>query len=106
MCVAHECKFPRYARTEIGPLEAMEDAMRELNRLRCQLRTINIEYSALVRRTPGEAAYARMAELRTKRHVLMACIAAERQVAAMERTLEHVRSSPLRSALHSAAVSY
>jgi hypothetical protein len=74
--------------------------MSELDRLRCQLRAVNIEYSAFVRRKRGEAAYARMAELRAERRVLMALIAVERQGAVMECTLKHTLSSPLRSALH------
>jgi hypothetical protein len=74
--------------------------MSELDRLRCQLRAVNIEYSAFVRRKIAEAAYARMAELRAERHVLMAIIAVERQAAAMERALDHTLSSTLRSALH------
>ena len=49
--------------------------MSELNRLRCQLRAVNIAYSALVRRKAGEATYARMAGLRNERRVLMALIA-------------------------------
>jgi hypothetical protein len=74
--------------------------MSELDRLRCQLWAVNIEYSAVVRRKTGEAAYARMAELRAERHVLMVLIAVERQAAAMERALDPTLSSPLRSALH------
>src|SRR5438105_2469936 len=50
----------------------------ELNWLRCQLRTVNIEYSALVRRKTSEAVRARMADLRTGRHVLIALIAGRR----------------------------
>jgi hypothetical protein len=49
--------------------------MSEFNRLRCQLRAVNIEYSALVRRKAGKATYARMAGLRNERRVLMARIA-------------------------------
>ena len=49
--------------------------MSELNRLRCQLRAVNIEYSALVRQRAGKATYARMAGLRNERRVLMALIA-------------------------------
>jgi hypothetical protein len=71
--------------------------MRELDRLRCQLRAVNIEYSAFVRRKKGEGAYARMAELRAERHMLMALIAVEREAAAMERAIE---TSPPLSALH------
>jgi hypothetical protein len=80
--------------------------MSELNRLRCRLRAVNIEYSALVRRKTGGAAYARMAELRAERHVLMALIAVRRQGATMERALEYALSSPLRSALHTEVASY
>ena len=79
--------------------------MSELNRLRCRLRAINIEYSALVRKT-GEATYARMAGLRTERYVLMALIAVERQAAATERPLEHTLPSPPRSALPRKPESY
>jgi len=71
--------------------------MSELNRLRCQLTAVNIQYSALVRRKTGETAYARMAELRIERRSLMALIAVERQAAAMERVVEHALSSPLLS---------
>jgi len=74
--------------------------MSELNRLRCQLRVVNIEYSALVRCKTGEATSARMAGLRTERRLLMALIALERQAAATERPLEHALPSALRSALH------
>jgi hypothetical protein len=74
--------------------------MIELNRLRCQLRAVNMEYSALVRRKTVEAAYAKMAELRAKRHVLMALIATKRQTEARESILRRARSSPLRSVLH------
>lgn len=56
--------------------------MTELNRLRCQLRAVNIEYSELVRRKSAEAIYGRMAGLRTERCVLMALIAVERQAVA------------------------
>jgi hypothetical protein len=49
--------------------------MSELNRLRCQLRAVNIEYSALVRRKAGKATCARMTGLRNERRVLMALIA-------------------------------
>ena len=73
--------------------------MSELDRLRCQLRAVNIEYSAFVRRKKGEAVNARMAELRAERHVLMALIAVEREAAAMERAIEHTISIPLRAAL-------
>jgi len=73
--------------------------MSELNRLRCQLRAINIQYSELVRRMTGEATYARMAGLRAERRVLMALIALERQAAATKRPLLHALPSPLRSAL-------
>ena len=73
--------------------------MSELNWLRCQLRAVNMEYSALVRRKTGEAMYARMAVLRTERRVLLARIAVERQAAAMERPFEDALPGPLRSAL-------
>ena len=53
--------------------------MSELNRLRCQLRALNIEYSELVRRKRAEVTYGRMAGLHTERCVLMALIAVERQ---------------------------
>ena len=43
--------------------------------LRTQLRALNIEYSALVRAAGGKADSARMTELRTRRHALMALIA-------------------------------
>jgi hypothetical protein len=69
--------------------------MSELNRLRCQLRAINIEYSALVRRKAAEARYARMAGLRTERRLLMSLIAVERQAAAAQRPLEHALASRL-----------
>jgi len=74
--------------------------MSDLDRLRCQLRSVNIEYSAFVRRKKGEGAYARMAELRAERHVLMTLIAVEREATAMECAIEHGTSSPPRSALH------
>jgi hypothetical protein len=74
--------------------------MSELDRLRCQLRAVNIEYSAFVRRKTGEAAYARMAELRAERRVLMVLIAFERQAAAMEHALDYTLANPLSSALH------
>ena len=73
--------------------------MSELNRLRCRLRAVNIEYSALVRRKVGEAAYARMRELRTERRMLMALIAVVRHAAEMDRALEFALSGPVRSAL-------
>jgi hypothetical protein len=47
----------------------------ELCVLRTQLRELNIEYSALVRAMSGEASSARMAELRSRRQLLMARIA-------------------------------
>jgi len=50
-----------------------------------------------VRRKTGEAAYTRMAELRTERRSLMTLIAVERQAAAMEHVVEHALSSPLLS---------
>jgi hypothetical protein len=62
--------------------------MSELNRLRCQLRAVNIEYSALVRGKTAEAACARLLVLRTERHGLMALIAVESQAAATERPIE------------------
>jgi len=74
--------------------------MSELNRLRCELRAINIQYSAFVRGTSGQAAYARMAKLCAERRVLMALIAMERKTAAVECALEQAHSRPLRSALH------
>jgi len=74
--------------------------MSELDRLRCQLRVVNIEYSAFVRQKKEEAVCARMAELRAERRVLMALIAVEREAAAMERAIEHTILIPLRSALH------
>ena len=43
--------------------------------LRTQLRDLNIEYSALVRAMSGDAGSARMAELRSRRRLLMARIA-------------------------------
>ena len=63
--------------------------MSELNRLRCQLRAVNVEYSVLLRRKTGEAAYARMAELRTERRMLMALIAVEREGAREPRPRLH-----------------
>jgi hypothetical protein len=74
--------------------------MSELDRLRCQLWAVNIEYSAFVRRKTGAAAYARMAELRAERHVLMVLIAVERQAAARQHAIDHTLSSSLPSALH------
>jgi hypothetical protein len=68
--------------------------MSELNRLRCRLRVLNIEYSALVRRKAGETSYARMAALRTERRALMALIAVERHTATMEWSLELMRMWP------------
>ena len=53
--------------------------MSELNRLRCQLRAVNIEYSELVRRKRAEVTYGRMVGLRSERYLLMALIAAELQ---------------------------
>jgi hypothetical protein len=73
--------------------------MSMLNRLRCELRAINIEYSALVRGNSGKAAHARMAELCAERRALMALIAVERRTAALERALEHAHSRPRRPAL-------
>ena len=73
--------------------------MSVLNRLRCELRAINIEYSALVRGKSGKAAYARMAELCAERRALMALMAVERRTAAMQRALEHAHSRRWRSAL-------
>jgi hypothetical protein len=84
----------------------MVDGMSKLNRLRCQLRAVNIEYSALVRRKTGEAEFARMVGLRTERRVLMARIAVERQAAAMGPPLEYALSTPLRSALHREVTSH
>jgi len=46
-----------------------------LNRLRCHLRAVNIEYSALVRGKADETACTRMAEIRAERHVLIRLIA-------------------------------
>jgi len=71
--------------------------MTELNRLRCRLRAVNIEYSKLVRRKSAEVTYARMAGLRSERCLLMALIALERQAAA--RTVLWSMSSQARSAL-------
>ena len=82
-----------------GPFRCRRDEMSELNRLRCRLRAVNIEYSALVRRKVGEAAYARMRELRTERRMLMALIAVVRHAAEMDRALECALSGPVRSAL-------
>jgi hypothetical protein len=77
----------------------MEDDMSYLNRLRCYLRAVNIEYSTLVGRKAREAtANARMAELRAERHVLMALIAIERQAVEKENALEHALSTQLRVA--------
>ena len=56
--------------------------MSELNRLRCRLRAVNIEYSELVRCKRAEVTYGRMARLRSRRCVLMALIAVERQAGA------------------------
>jgi len=57
--------------------------MSELNRLRCQLRAVNIEYSELVRRKRAEVTYGRMARLHNQRCLLMALIAVERQAGAI-----------------------
>jgi hypothetical protein len=43
--------------------------------LRTQLRELNIEYSALVRKAAGETCAARMDELRVRRRLLMSLIA-------------------------------
>src|SRR5215470_2683931 len=72
------------------------DEMSELNRLRCALRAINIEYSAIVRGKRGEAADARMAELGAERHALMGLIALERRTTAMTRALERYVQAPPR----------
>jgi hypothetical protein len=74
--------------------------MSNLGRLRCQLRAVNIEYSAFVRRKAEDAGYARMTELRAERYALMALIAAEGHAAAMELAPEHTGASLLRSPLH------
>ena len=47
----------------------------EIVRLRTQLRTINIEYSALVRSTSGEDRALRLDELNARRRAVMALIA-------------------------------
>ena len=54
----------------------MTDDAGDIAVLRTKLRGVNIEYSALVRRSAAEDRFARMAELRTERHALMALIAA------------------------------
>ena len=73
--------------------------MSKVTWFRCQLRAINIEYSALVRSKKREAAFARMAKLCAERRVLMALIAVERKDAAMQCALEQAHSRPLRPAL-------
>ena len=57
----------------------MTDDAGEVAVLRTKLRGVNIEYSALVRCSTGQARFVRMAELRTERHALMALIAARTQ---------------------------
>jgi hypothetical protein len=52
--------------------------MGTLTKLRTQLRTINMEYSALVRQMSDDRRFARMSELRRERAALMALIAQER----------------------------
>jgi len=74
--------------------------MNELDLFRCQVRAVNIEYSAFVRRRNEDEALARMAKLRAERSVLMALIAVERQAAATQRALEQILPNPLRLALH------
>jgi hypothetical protein len=54
----------------------MTDDAGDIAVLRTKLRGVNIAYSALVRRGAVEDRFARMAELRTERHALMALIAA------------------------------
>jgi hypothetical protein len=54
----------------------MIDAAGHIAVLRTQLRGVNIEYSALIRGHARETKSARLAELRGKRHALMALIAA------------------------------
>jgi hypothetical protein len=50
----------------------------EIAALRTKLRTLNIEYSALVRGGTGEDTCVRMRELRVERRALMALIARQR----------------------------
>jgi hypothetical protein len=57
----------------------MTDDAGDIAVLRTKLRGVNIAYSALVRRSAVEDRFARMAELRTERHALMALIAARTQ---------------------------
>jgi hypothetical protein len=54
----------------------MTDDAGDIAVLRTKLRGVNIAYSALVRRSTAQDRFARMAELRTERHALMALIAA------------------------------
>lgn len=74
----------------------MTDDAGDIAVLRTTLRGVNIEYSALVRCRAVENRFARMAQLRTERHALMARIAARTTRA---RGL-HFPTSP---AIHSAA---
>ena len=46
--------------------------LREIAMLRTKLRTLNIEYSALVRSNTGEGSFVRMGKLRVERRGLMA----------------------------------
>jgi len=72
--------------------------MSEIGRLRSQLRAVNMEYSALIRRKTGEGAYVKMAELRAERHILMSLIAAHTRGAPSERAPRHPLSIPLHTA--------
>jgi hypothetical protein len=57
----------------------MTDDAGDIAVLRTKLRGVNVEYSALVRRSAAQGRFVRMAELRTERHALMALIAARTQ---------------------------
>jgi hypothetical protein len=71
--------YVREAALACDCVQGRRDDMSELNRLRCQLRAVNLEYSELVRHKRAEVTYGRMAGLRSERYLLMALIAAELQ---------------------------
>jgi hypothetical protein len=77
--------------------------MSKLDRLRCWLRAVNIEYSTLVRRKTEETALGRMAELCAERRALMVLIAAERQAGPL-RVPREMRRLPDLNALRSTAL--
>jgi hypothetical protein len=68
--------FWSYESRKVGVTREMPTMHREeIAALRTQLRDVNIEYSALVRKKDGQGTVSRMDELKARRRALMALIA-------------------------------